>query len=93
MAGCRKNKTFTVSDGGTDRDQKGEFCHTGVELGTSDGWVEISGVGWFQNGDQIWLPICATIRYRIWDANKQNVIAGWLDKHVDCSDLVYPPPE
>jgi hypothetical protein len=56
----------------------------------SDGWVEISGVGWFQNSDHVWLPVCSTIKYRVWDANKQNVIADWLEKHVDCSDLVYP---
>jgi len=70
-----------------------DFCHMHIVLNDpSDGWVEISGVGWFQNSDHVWLPVCATIKYRVWDANKKNVIAGWLDKHVDCSDLIYPLP-
>jgi hypothetical protein len=66
------------------------FCNMKIVLiEPAGGWVEISGVGWFQDGGQVWLPICATIRYRVWDASKQTA-TGWLSKHIDCSDLVHP---
>jgi hypothetical protein len=68
-----------------------DYCYMHVVLDDpSDGWLEISGVGWFQNSAHVWLPVCSTISYRVWDADKKNVIAGWLDMHIDCSDLVYP---
>jgi hypothetical protein len=70
-----------------------ESCNLKVILtDPADGWVEIASVGWFQNSDQVWLPVCSTIRYRVWDANKA-IATGWIDKHVDCSDLIYPPGE
>ena len=52
--------------------------------------VETSGVGWFQNGGSEWLPINANISYRVWDANKQNVLRDWTVKPVDCNPMVYP---
>ena len=52
--------------------------------------VETSGVGWFQNGGSEWLPINANISYRVWDANKQNVLKDRTVKPVDCNPMVYP---
>ena len=67
------------------------YCDMGIVLNDpSDGWVEVSGVGWFQNGGQVWLPVGATVRYRVWNASKTQVVADWKDKSVDCNDLVYP---
>jgi hypothetical protein len=69
-----------------------EFCNMGISLSPNNLWVEISGVGWFQDGASVWLPVGATAQYRVWDANKQNVIKDWTGKTVDlaCTPLVYP---
>jgi uncharacterized protein YbdZ (MbtH family) len=67
-----------------------EFCNMSISLTPNTLWVEISGVGWFQGSGSVWLPMAATIQYRIWDANKQNVLNNWTGKSVDCTDLVYP---
>ena len=67
-----------------------DFCNMSISLTPNTLWVEISGVGWFQGSGSVWLPMAATIQYRIWDANKQNVLKNWTGKPVDCSGLVYP---
>ena len=72
------------------------YCNLDIVLNDpSDGYVEIYGVGWFQTGDdQAWLPVGATISYRVWNKAKTAVTppSGWYTKNIDCSDLVYPPP-
>lgn len=74
-----------------------EFCQMSVSLtNPADGWIEISGVGWFQNGDPaVWLPKGATVGYRVWNAAKSAVVSGWANHDVtdaggNCQDLVHP---
>ena len=86
IAGPWKNKPIDCTPLKDD-----DFCYMKIVLtDPSDGWFEISGVGWFQNGGQVWLPMGATVRYRVWNASKSSVVADWMDKAVDCTDLVYP---
>jgi hypothetical protein len=66
------------------------FCNMGFQLSGGYAWAAIYGVGWFQNGGHVWLPVGANISYQACDANKQNC-TGWQGKSVDCTDLVYPP--
>jgi len=63
-----------------------DFCLMEIDI-AGDEWVEISGVGWFQDGAKVWLPMNATVRYRVWDAAK-TTSGPWQDKNVDCTDLV-----
>jgi hypothetical protein len=63
-----------------------EFCHMKVNLGGSDGWVDIYQVGWYKDGDMIWMPVGAEFKYRASNANKK-VVTDWAYKTVDCTDL------
>ena len=63
-----------------------EFCHMKVNLGGSDGWVDIYQVDWYQDGAQIWMPVGAKFKYRAANANKK-VVTDWTYKDVDCTDL------
>jgi hypothetical protein len=67
------------------------YCNMGVDLSDPYAWVEIRNVGWFQDGDSVWMPMSASFQYKACDANKQNCTA-WQTHDVDCSDLVYPLP-
>jgi hypothetical protein len=68
------------------------FCNMGITLGDPYEWVYIENVGWFQDGSSDWMPKTASFRFKAYDVNKQNGTA-WVTKNVDCTDLVYPPPE
>jgi hypothetical protein len=65
------------------------FCHMGILINDPYEDVEIRYVGWFEDGDQVWMPTGATLQYRARDAEGQ--CTGYISKPVDCSDLVHPP--
>jgi hypothetical protein len=81
-----KSKTFSASDCCVDWNLMSEYCDMLVDLGGSDGWVEISGVDWYQTGAHLWMPKTATFSYRATNANKA-VSTGWMPKNVDCTAL------
>ena len=83
-----KYKSFSPADWGGSWDLTGEFCDMKVDIGESDGWVEIYRVGWYQTNAQLWMPVGANFKYRAANKNKK-VITDWMRHTVDegCSDL------
>jgi hypothetical protein len=63
----------------------------GIDVSTPYTQVVIEHVGWFDNGEDVYMPISADLRFKACDADKGNC-TGWQFKKVDDTDLVYPSP-
>ena len=77
---------FSAADCGKTWDLVPEYCEMEVDLPIGT-WVEIYGVGWYQDGAKLWMPSDATIKYRAANVNKY-VRNAWIDKKIDCTPLV-----
>jgi hypothetical protein len=81
-----KNKSFSASDCGKTWDLTGEFCNMSIDLDSSDGYVYIENVGYFQHGNTKWVPTGASFRYRAYDSTKK-VMRNWRTHTVGCEAL------
>jgi hypothetical protein len=71
----------------------GKYCPMEIQMspdlaGAPGAKVEISGVGTYKDDDTVILPVCVTVKWRLWVNNK---CSQWYDKHVSCDPLVVDP--